>query len=46
MATDKATGKQFNVIGMPEGHLMAVVHSGQMPKMPEIDLKSMMPMKG
>lgn len=46
MATDKATGKQFNVIKMPDGHVMAVVPFDQMPKMPEIDPKSLMPMKG
>lgn len=45
MATDKATGKQFNVIKMPDGHVMAIVPFDQMTKMPEIDPKSLMPMK-
>ncbi|WP_244538900.1 MULTISPECIES: hypothetical protein [unclassified Methylobacterium] len=42
MATDKITGKQFNVIKMPDGHVMAVVPFDQMAKMPEIDSKSLM----
>ena len=46
MATDKATGTSFNVIRMPDGHVMAVVPFDQMPKMPEVDPKSLMPMKG
>ncbi|TXM73705.1 hypothetical protein FV226_08810 [Methylobacterium sp. WL12] len=46
MATDKATGKSFNVIRMPDGHVMAVVPFDQMPMMPEVDPKSLMPMKG
>ncbi|MBP1179814.1 hypothetical protein [Methylobacterium sp. PvR107] len=41
MATDKATGKQFNIIKMPDGHVMAVVPLDQMAKMPEIDAKSL-----
>jgi hypothetical protein len=46
MATDKITGKQFNVIKMSDGHVMAVVPFDQMAKMPEIDRKSLMPIKG
>ncbi|GJE58167.1 hypothetical protein [Methylobacterium trifolii] len=42
MATDKATGKQFNVIKMPDGHLMAVVPFDQMTRMPEIAPKDLM----
>lgn len=45
MATDKKTGRQFNIIKMPNGHVMAVVPFDQMPKMPEIDAKDLMPMK-
>lgn len=46
MATDKITGKQFNIIKMPDGHVMAVVPFDQMAKMPEIDSRSLLPMKG
>ncbi|WP_019906808.1 hypothetical protein [Methylobacterium sp. 77] len=46
MATDKITGQQFNVIKMPDGHVMAVVPIDQMAKMPEIDPRSLIPMKG
>jgi hypothetical protein len=46
MATEKATGKQFNIIKMPDGHLMAVVPFDQMAKMPEVDAKALMPLKG
>ncbi|WP_426314823.1 hypothetical protein ACN9MF_02385 [Methylobacterium fujisawaense] len=45
MAADKITGKQFNVIKMPDGHVMVVVPFDQMAKMPEIDRKSLMPIK-
>ena len=45
MATDKATGRQFNVIKMPDGHVMAIVPFNQMAKMPEIDPKRLMLMK-
>ncbi|KAA0107834.1 hypothetical protein CIW48_32415 [Methylobacterium sp. P1-11] len=45
MATDKITGKQFNVTRMPDSHLM-VVPFDQMATMPEIDCKSLMPIKG
>lgn len=45
IATDKATGKQFNIIKMPDGYVMAVVPFDQMAKMPEIAPNSLMPMK-
>jgi hypothetical protein len=46
MATEKTTGKQFNVIKMPDGHVMAVVPLDQMTKMPDIDPKSLLPVSG
>ncbi|MDP4005652.1 hypothetical protein [Methylobacterium sp. NEAU K] len=46
MATDKATGKQFKIIKMPGGQVMAVVPFDQMAKMPEIYPKSLMPLNG
>ncbi len=46
MATDKATGKRFNLIKMPDGPVMAVVPVDQMAKMPEIDPRSLMPSNG
>ena len=45
IATDKATGKQFNIVKMPDGHVMAVVPFDQMSKMPEIAPNSLMQMK-
>ncbi|GJE13622.1 MULTISPECIES: hypothetical protein [Methylobacterium] len=46
MATDKATGKQINVIKMPDGQVMAVVPFDQMAKMLETDRKSPHPTNG
>lgn len=42
MATDKATGKQFNVVKMPNGHLMAIVPFDAMKDMPAVDPKDLM----
>ncbi|GJE55820.1 MULTISPECIES: hypothetical protein [Methylobacterium] len=42
VATDKATGKQFNVVKMSDGHLMAVVPFDAMKEPPGVPPKDLM----
>lgn len=42
IATDKTTGKAFNIVKMPNGHLMAVVPFDAMTAPPSVDRKDLM----
>ena len=42
VATDKATGEKFNLIKMPNGHLMAVVPLDGMTAPPKVDPQDLM----
>lgn len=42
VATDKATGATFNLIRMPNGHVMAVVPLDGMREPPSVDAKDLM----
>ncbi|WP_238258656.1 hypothetical protein [Methylobacterium gnaphalii] len=42
VATDKATGMQFNIVKMSNGHLMAVVPFDAMKTPPTVDRKDLM----
>ena len=42
VATDKATGRQFNLVKMGNGHLMAVVPLDKMTAPPAVDAKDLM----
>lgn len=42
VATDKATGARFNIVKMPNGHLMAAVPLDGMKEPPTIDPKDLM----
>ncbi len=42
VATDMTTGAKFNIVKLPNGHLMAVVPIGSLKEPPSVEAKDMM----